>query len=263
MESPGLGKSKSCDYLASLNKYHEVYYINLSLTTLLKKDFKSIVNDVISKRSGRTIIYFDELDKYLDFYIEYSFHKQEEIEDFDEYKRRQKQEFLYELLEVIETNLYEDGVVFIFCSNNFHTIFEDVNQVHFHSLKSRFAPIRFDRCDRDELIKFIQYFNDKMVDTKIHLLEPHLSDLVKNIAEHISLTYRSLRHCHIESGYHVEKFIELVNEYEPEKSPQFEALKIVKKINMKKIILEEKEEKKEEKGGKEERGGKEGGRFRN
>ena len=145
---PGLGKSKSCDFLATLNEYNEIYYINMSLTTLLKKDFKSIVAEVLTRRAGSTIIYFDELDKYLDFYIEYSFHKQEEIEDFVEYKRRYKQEFLYELLEVIETNMYEDGVVFIFCSNNFHTIFEDTNQVHFHSLKSRFAPIRFDRCDR-------------------------------------------------------------------------------------------------------------------
>jgi ankyrin repeat protein len=235
---PGLGKSKSSDYLGSLNKYHEVYYVNLSLTSLLKKDFKSIIDEVLTKRNGSTIIYFDELDKYLDFYLEYSFNKQEEIEDFTEYKRRQKQEFLYQLLEVIETNIYEDGVVFIFCSNNFHTIFEDVNQVHFQSLKSRFAPIRFDRCDRDEIIKFIRFFNAKMVGTIMYYEE--IDELIENIKDHISLTYRSVRHCHVKAGYNLEKFIEFINEYEPEMSPKMEDLKPIKKICMKKIIEEEK-----------------------
>jgi ankyrin repeat protein len=237
---PGLGKSKSCDYLGSLNKYHEIYYVNLSLTALLKKDFKSIIDEVLIKRNGSTIIYFDELDKYLDFYMEYSFHKQEEIEDFIEYRRQQKQEFLYQLLEMIETNMYEDGVVFIFCSNNFHTIFEDVNQVHFHSLKSRFAPIRFDRCDREEIIKFIKFFNDKMVGTNMYYEE--IDDLISNIKDHISLTYRSVRHCHVKAGYNLEKFIEFINEYEPEMSPRIEDMKIVRKISMKKLIEEEKKE---------------------
>jgi ankyrin repeat protein len=247
---PGLGKSKSCDFLASLNKYHEVYYVNLSLTALLKKDFKSIIDEVLTKRNGSTIIYFDELDKYLDFYLEYSFHKQEEIQDFTEYKRRQKQEFLYQLLEVIETNIYEDGVVFIFCSNNFHTIFEDVNQVHFHSLKSRFAPIRFDRCDREELIKFIKFFNAKMLGTSMYYEE--IDSLISNIKDHISLTYRSVRHCHVNAGYNLEKFIEFINEYEPEMSPRIEDMKIVRKISMKKLIEDEKKEIKEEELKKEE-----------
>ena len=237
---PGLGKSKSCDYLASLNKYHEVYYVNLSLTALLKRDFKSIIDEVLIKRSGSTIVYFDELDKYLEFYIEYSFHNQEAISDFFEYRRRQKQEFLYQLLEVIETNIYEDGVVFIFCSNNFHTIFEDVNQVHFHSLKSRFAPIRFDRCDRDEITKFIMFFNDKMVGTNMYYEE--LNGLIENIKDSISLTYRSVRHCHVKAGYDLEKFIEFINEYEPEMSPRMEEMRIVQKIPMKKLIEEEKKE---------------------
>jgi ankyrin repeat protein len=254
---PGLGKSKSCDYLASLNKYHEIYYVNLSLTSLLKKDFKSIIDEVLNKRNGSTIIYFDELDKYLDYYIEYSFYKQEEIQDFIEYKRRLKQEFLYELLEVIETTIYEDGVVFIFCSNNFHTIFEDTtaslevgkpsfNQVHFHSLKSRFAPIRFNRCDREEIIKFITFFNDKMYDTEMYYEKSVLNGLIQNIKNPISLTYRSLRHCHIKAGYDLEKFIEFINEYEPEMSPKMDEIKVVKKISMKRLVDEDKKEVKKE-----------------
>jgi ankyrin repeat protein len=240
---PGLGKSKSCDFLASLNKYHEVYYVNLSLTTLLKKDFKSIIDEVLIKRNGSTIIYFDELDKYLDFYIDFSFRNQEAITDFLEYKRQQKQEFLYQLLEVIETNIYEDGVVFIFCSNNFHTIFEDLNSIHFHSLKSRFAPIRFNRCDRNEIINFIKFFNQQMVGTPMYYKE--LDDLIEEIKNPISLTYRTVRHCHVSSGYNLPKFIELINEYEPEMSPRIEDRRVVEKIPMKHMPMKKLIEKKE------------------
>jgi ankyrin repeat protein len=240
---PGLGKSKSCDYLASLNKYHEIYYINLSLPILLKKDFKSIIDDIISKRNGRTIIYFDELDKYLAFYVEYSFYKQEDIEDFNEYKRYYKQEFLYELLAIIETSAYEDGLVCIFCSNNFHTIFEDVDQVHFNSLKRRFAPIQFERCDREELIKFIQYFNTRMLDTKMHYPEAKLEHLVQNLKPQISLTYHSVRYCHIATGYDIENFINFINVYEPEPTLN---IKKSRPVNIKRIILKEKKEDKKE-----------------
>ncbi len=105
---PGLGKSKSCDYLASLNKYHEICYINMSLVSLLKKEFIEIIEDVVVRKSGKTIIYFDELDKYLEYNIDCSFGEQSECEDFQEYKRKKKQDFLYELLNMIETNVFVD-----------------------------------------------------------------------------------------------------------------------------------------------------------
>jgi ankyrin repeat protein len=208
---PGLGKSKSCDYLASLNKYHEVNYVNLSLTELLKKDFLTIVKDLLIKKTGQMIFYFDELDKYLSYHIEYSFQQQKEVDDFEEYRRSYKKDFLYQLLEMIETTIYSDGVVFIFCSNNFHTIFEHTNQVHFNSLKSRFAPIRFERCNKMELIRYIRYFNEKMVDTRLYHDDETINALVSQIRDDVSLTYRVVRHCHISAGYDIARFIEEVN----------------------------------------------------
>ena len=214
---PGLGKSRSSDYLASLGKYGEICYINLSVTELLKKDFNVIMNEVIPKKiTGPMIFCFDELDKFLSYNIEYSFQTQKEYNDFESYRRLKKQTFLYELLEVLETNLFDEGVVMIFFSNNFNTIFEDVDPVHFHSLRTRFAPIRFERCNKAELIEYIRYFNNRVRGSELYYEEARLEALFDRIRDDFSLTYRSINHCHIGAGYDIEKFVELVNTYQPE-----------------------------------------------
>lgn len=245
---PGLGKSRSCDYLASLNKYHEIIYINMSLTDILKKDFKTVITSFISsKKSGSIIIYFDELDKYLDYNLDHMFklylekikkeqvskiqEKQEQeqiiiieekINQEEEYKNfhlEYKQNFLYDLLELVETSTYDDGIVFIFCSNNFNTIFEGVNQMHFNSLKSRFAPINFERCNYDEVVGYINYFNNMMKDTCMYYDQEIIDRLVDKLDQDILLTYRSIRHLHISAGYDIKKFIDMINNYDSSSSP--------------------------------------------
>lgn len=126
---PGLGKSRSSDYLAYLNKYDQVYYINMSLTTLLKRDFNTIIDDIIKVKTIKTtIIYFDELDKYLEYNIDLNYQKylekitrqnknkkEKNIQDDDvhnNFKKKQKIDFLYKLLELMEVKLYENGVIF-------------------------------------------------------------------------------------------------------------------------------------------------------
>jgi hypothetical protein len=249
---PGLGKSRSCDYLASLNKYHEIIYINMSLTEILKKEFKNIIKDIIqSKKNGSTIIYFDELDKYLDYNIDFMFKqyveklktkgvgdkgkvdrgvdKEENIriieteinleEESKTFHQEYKQNFLYELLEMIETSSYDGGIVFIFCSNNFDTIFEGVNQIHFNSLKSRFAPIKFERCDYREVVGYIKYFNNMMKDTDVYYDDDNLKRLINKLNKEISLTYRSIRHLHISAGYDIDLLINMINNYDQCNSP--------------------------------------------
>ena len=91
-----------------------------------------------------------------------------------------------------------------------------------------------------------------MEDTEMYYEWDQLDELVRDIKDHISLTYRSLRHCHIDAGYDLRRFIELINEYEPDRSPKMEELRIVKKICMKKLVEEEKKEPKKEEIKKEE-----------
>lgn len=235
---PGLGKSRSCDYLASLGKYGEVYYINLSLTTLLKKEFNTVVSEFLSRKSTvSTVFYFDELDKYLDYYIEFSF-QQQDTDDFETYRRSKKQDFLYDLLELLETPIFEAGAVFIFCSNNFHTIFEDVDPVHFASLKSRFAPVRFVRCNKEEFIGYIEYFNAKMTGTDLYY--PDLSHIFDRIRDDLSITYRAINHCHVNAGYDIEKLVDIVNNYKMESSPERRCEKTVKKLKEKVEPVDEK-----------------------
>lgn len=223
--------------MASLGKYGEVLSvannINLSSTTLLSKDFASIVSDFLKQTSSiQTVIYFDELDKWLFYNIEYNYAVEKEKKeknrekekdnekelDFGEYKRSKKQKFLYELLELLETKVFEAGVIFVFCSNNFHTIFEDIDMTHFKSLRTRFTPLKFNRCYKKEFVEYVRYFNTLMRGTSLYY-EPHdVEEIVKGVKNNLAITYRALNHCHINAGYDIRMLAEVVNRYESENS---------------------------------------------
>jgi ankyrin repeat protein len=212
---PGLGKSRSCDFLASLGIYGEIHYINLSLPELLKRSLVDIITDILNyKITTSVIFYFDELDKYFDFYLEHTYTEQKIEMAYSDYRRKIKQEFLYTLLWLLETSVFEAGAVFIFCSNHFETIFEDVDPKHFHSLRTRFASLKFNRCDREEFIEYIRYFNEKMVDTEFYHEPSLLEKLV--IRKDLSITYRAINHCHIQAGYDIPQLIDIINGYREE-----------------------------------------------
>ena len=270
---PGLGKSESCSYLASLNKYGEIIYINMTLVELLKKSFKTIIQESLPVKSSEpTIIYFDEMDKYLDFNLMYSYNSEQgqsqgqslgqnlgqnlisgsspksELKsepktdrsetpnsnsnlnlnlrgDYEKYIVSYKTEFLYELLALIETKSFENGVVFIFCSNNFDKIFENIDETHFKSLRDRFANVNFNRCDYTELKGFINYFNEKVKGTDMYYEQEVVDLLTEDINSDISLTYRSIKHYHIAAQYDLKLFIEYVNGSSSDCSPKIKELK--------------------------------------
>lgn len=118
-----------------------------------------------------------------------------------------KQDLLYELLELLETNVFDHCAVFIFFSNNFQTIFDDIDVVHFNSLQTRFAPVHFTRCDKSDFN--VKYFNNLIKGTYLH----HTDDILNG---YLSITYRAINHCHVNAGYDLIKLIDVVNNYEPE-----------------------------------------------
>lgn len=154
---PGLGKSHSAHYLAKLNKYSEIRIIDL--TGMVNKSFSSIITEIMSKQSiGTTIIYFDELDKYVDMYTQHTYTSQksgperkteasmDEIVDSDYlvFKCAVKKSVLMNIAQLNNnfTN-FSQGIIFIFCANNFHTLFADIDKIHIESIKSRFTFIDF------------------------------------------------------------------------------------------------------------------------
>lgn len=192
---PGLGKSSIKDFVISnldeeSKKYwfRAVYYIDL--TNFISMPFDDIIKLFYHDVSVNTPTYFhvDELDKYVDQRIEIEYEElkkktyirskstgkdkndnNDEIYDAnciptkEEFVVQQKRKILFQLLTIPErTSDITKPCVIIFCSNNFDTIFEGIDKTHFDSLKDRFTRVSFKRCHRDEIIKYLSYYNDIM-----------------------------------------------------------------------------------------------------
>lgn len=221
---PGLGKTGSIEYLASLNKYGRV--IKIDMTNELNKPFGVIVEKVKQKNKESLIILFDELDKYISHFISTGYEKKRSTHDpnkggvlptWPEYVTSMKEQFLFELLSLLENSYFDKGAIFIFCSNNFDTIFEGVNPKHFESLKKRFLPLKFNRCDCEELKNYIRYYNNKFVGSKWYREEDALEQELDRLREDISIPYRDVSDLNISTCYKVEDFIDAINDWQKQR----------------------------------------------
>lgn len=215
---PGLGKSKFADYIASTSILSYVYKVDMTICigeTDFSKLFESIFHRI--KVYEPSLFVLDELDKYLNHAImtKYSQHKKEQISKnlpitkFKTFKQELCTNFLFDILHILERDNLEDACIIIFAANNFNTIFEDVDQKHFASLKSRFLKFHFERCDRDQLIKYLQFYNQKFMNTQFYC--NNLDSLIMTLNTNISITYRRLSHISILCNYQISKIIEMIN----------------------------------------------------
>ena len=236
----GLGKTRATDFLAKVGKYDNVCCIPMdrymdaknSITSLFEKLYKS----TISKAKRLSIVIIDEIDKYLVGYIRalYDNHvaslKKEikdmakaidnegskealELPDFNTFRTQMKEKFLYELLHLIEINYIERGIVFILCTNNYETIFEDVNMLHFRSLKDRITPLTFKPCDKDELIGYIRYHNNLMKGSRFHYSDDELDLLLPTIKNDLQVPYRLLTRTMMICANKIEAYIQKMNSW--------------------------------------------------
>lgn len=68
---------------------------------------------------------------------------------------------MYELLTLIEERFTGTNNIFVFCSNNFWTLFDNIENIsHFESFKDRINVVKFVRSTKIEVIKILKYYND-------------------------------------------------------------------------------------------------------
>src|SRR5690606_24273036 len=104
------------------------------------------------------------------------------------------------------------GIVFIFCSNNFETIFDGVDMTHFASLKRRLVNVKFERCDKLELIEYIEYYNLKLKGSQWYYPSGKLSGILEKIRPDLSIPYYILSDTLMLSEHNMEKFVCLLND---------------------------------------------------
>lgn len=216
---PGLGKTKVADYIA-YNRICDRTYV-FDMTKFRTHNFKDFLVNVAtlidervpSKRDQKQVdlVMFDEIDKYIDFWIDNEYDKYTKIEKEsnksnknvidletkEDFERRKKKDFLYQLLELIETRSSKSYRIYIFCANNFWSLFDNLSStdmLHLASLKKRLINIFFKLCDKEEITRLVNFYNDlfKVKLPEKYIPEPELAKLIANIPEDISMTMRDV-----------------------------------------------------------------------
>ena len=165
----------------------------------------------------------DEIDKYIDFYINDTYEKEREkkikditsipdirlnitLEDImkskDEYEKMIKSYMLFELLNLVDSRSNGTRRIFIFCANNFLSIFEKIDMRHFDSLFDRFINVEFNTINKEELYEILEYYNDRLEQNE------DIKLAMDKIDDNFQITMRSLHHLFTKNGYNIIKTIE-------------------------------------------------------
>lgn len=219
----GLGKSRSCDYLAASGCYGDIFLFNLNTSDNLPRPFCEILRTILrTKSKNSTIVYIDEVDKWLARHSTLTYQKLPALDKANvteiEHANNEKRKLLDSLLDLLENNNYESGIVFIFCCNNFDTLFADIDQKHIASLKTRFVPLEFSRCDREEIRRFLHFFNENQVHQELKYPAEHIDQSVSTIPDDYSITYRFLDETLVLCGYDTLKLASMLLSRQNEKT---------------------------------------------
>lgn len=225
---PGLGKSMAIHHLANSNVVRRLYRADLSLVECLKTPmdrlFRSIYHQIAI--SEPTVFLFDEIDKWLS-YQEQDGYRQllskpqpkdtvEERPTFEDYSRTFRTEFLYALLGILE-RFGQTGVgIVIFCSNNFDSIFGDLDMTHFRSLKDRFQRLTFHRYSATDIADYLRYNNQRFLGSELHV--PNLESILVQIPD-CSITARKLNEITILHGYRPAEIVAAITDFNSEVEP--------------------------------------------
>src|SRR3990167_8439872 len=218
---PGLGKSVYSEYLVSNNIVSQVYRVDLNKVEFMDSDI-SLFNDIINKGFDRglnersknesknkshcglskddpSVIIIDEMDKWLEQYIERSYIKlqTERIKNKEVVPRKRdhiltiKKDLMLELSSIMECSIYSSCII-IFCCNNFFTIFEGLEMTRYSSFHSRFISVEFRPCDREEIIRFYQYYNEKFKEKSQRFYRENILNVFNSLMDAVCITYRKL-----------------------------------------------------------------------
>jgi len=217
----GLGKSRSCDYIALMDLYDHIFYINLDLPVNLTKNFKKIIDDILSvKVVGRTVIFVDEIDKFVAKNLQKEYASYIRLKKKDVVAVTQKEfaigfrsSILNELIAVFDTKKFPNGLALVLPTNNIDTMFKDVDMAHYGSLKDRFTNIIFDPVDKEELIEYIKYSNNLCRSDPILYIEPAtLLPHFELIRPDLKVTFRAIHQCRERARDDPQIMIEYIND---------------------------------------------------
>ena len=192
-----------------------------------------------------SVFILDEIDKWLEEYTERSYIKlqTERIKNkeptFVPRKRDHilniKKDLILQLSSIMDSSIYSSCII-IFCSNNFSTIFEGLDMTHYSSFHSQFISVQFRPCDREEIIRFYQYYNEKFKEKEEtqRFYQENIQNIFNSLSDNVCITYRKLTEISTLLCYDYEKIVLELNKNHC--GPLIIEEKIIKNVNS---LLEE------------------------
>lgn len=232
---PGLGKSTLADYLVLNGIAAKVYRADTSIAHCRGLDPNQLLTAIffsVNIGEDSCVIMIDELDKYFDSYVSASHYRMTrevripspgetpEIQidptvTLEEHREVIRNNFLLRLAEIADRTGLRAPCAVILCTNNFETIFGNVDLTHHESLKSRLVNITFYPCDREDAQAYIRFYNQKLLlaeDGEEDGMDPdRLEELLKRLPLDLKISYRQLNHAAITCSYDFERLIEAVS----------------------------------------------------
>ncbi|AEQ32848.1 hypothetical protein CE11_00269 [Megavirus courdo11] len=209
---PGTGKTTFAYYIADKGIFDRVIIYNLMQLSSNSDDFITIINkletqitststnkDKIIDKSERILLVFDEIDKWLDSFVNkqidklreesrksiqntgntvpgkmdqkseqntvQSFIKLTPEEEVDK-KRQYKTEFLDQLYNVIDGQCLQSNrkYVIIFNTNHFNKLFESCDNEKYEATRHRFEPYNFTKINKVGIINYLKFHNDLYIE---------------------------------------------------------------------------------------------------
>ncbi len=239
---PGTGKTSFANYIASSGLFNRIIIYNLVQSTNFNlQELVSHIKrqiELVSTRDKKQddnseyiLIIFDEIDKWLESYIENQINKLREearsikqssdgknnittesygklsISEENDKKIYLKNEFLDHLYKLVEGNGLSDihKYVIIFNTNHFERLFDDVDK-RFDALRDRFNKYKFEEIGKSQIIYYLQSFINKITSYSMQIDNPKYqiySSIVKKmsnidpsiyqtIPDNIKISYRTL-----------------------------------------------------------------------
>ena len=120
--------------------------------------------------------------------------------------------FLTKLNILIDGEELSSNIIFVFCSNNFDTIFEYASK-HFDSLKDRFIYEDIPSFDKLGAIEFLQYYNSYFENSELFVNNAEFDLISNDIPNRIAITARKLSQILIKNHYNIRDTIHELKSY--------------------------------------------------
>lgn len=247
---PGTGKTTFGNYIANSSIFDKIIICNLVQASnisfneiIISLERQISINKIDKDNAEKILIIFDEIDKWLESYINYSIDKLREesrsskqtvsdksslIEKFEKLtneeendkKNQIKNVFFDQLYKLIDGHILSDmkKYVLIFNTNNFDLMFEKI-EIRYVALRDRFQRYIFNKINKMEIIEYFKCikktFNDFYVKTdkkdKYELILNNNKEINYNfIPDNIEITYRNLHKKLRDSHFDIIKTIDLL-----------------------------------------------------